>query len=862
MTTDCSCTSGCSGGSGCSECAGCVDELAAANLPGQSELHWRTAPHGTALARMRSWLSGDNQPLDIRSLSHQGTDDPAMALLDTWAVVTDVVSFYTERIAQEGFLRTATERDSVRQQARSLGYELRPGVSAQAELAFDVETAPGSPEVVVVPEGTPVQTVPAPGKLPQTFETTTDLEARGAWNSVAAYDRAPQPFGFGIDTIWLDTSTSGVKVDDRVLVVGSERAGVKPGDPHGDDHEKWDFRRVTAVDTASTYAPGWTRLTLDRPLGYRRSRHLVAEKDVRVYRLGQRLNLFGWNAPDPTLLKLNAWADYGLKAGDRTLEIDGDVPAIVPGSWLVLEQPQHTEAFRVESVNPDGATKYALSGKLTRVTLDISEHLEDFDRNQALVHAVTHELPAAWMPRPDLVGRPAPGGGHLLDLVATDPVLPKGRDIVVTGVTDTDESAVEATRLTAAAAVVGGVMTVTVDPPLANAYHAGTVRVHANVAIATHGETVDQVLGSGDGRRAFASFDLRRPPLTYVRSTTTASGAVPALEVRVEDVEWTRVESLFEAGPRDRVYIVRQAESGTTTVTFGDGVHGSRLPTGVENVRATYRVGIGEDGAADPDQVRLPVRKPRGIASVTNLGPAHDWAPSETLEEARLTAPQRVRTLDRAVSVTDYEDFARGYSGIGRARADLVWDGRIDTVVVSVLASTGDTPADSLVSDLRTTLDGARETRAPRVVLPAEVVDVGAGLRIEVDPHFEVPLVRTAVEGALLAAFGSMELATPLAASAVLVVAAAVPGVLSVTMPELVGGPDPDLLVAEPGRWGPPAGAPGAAPRLLPAQALRLAAALLDVLKGARLRGGTGDRVQDACAPRSRADASRHSRCR
>lgn len=839
MTADCSCASGtaCSDSSGGSGGSGCADDLAAANLPGQSELHWRTAPHGTALARMRSWLAGDSQPLDIRSLSHQGTDDPAIALLDTWAVVTDVVSFYTERIAQEGFLRTATERDSVRQQARSLGYELRPGVSAQAELAFDVETAPGSPEVVVVPAATPVQTVPAPGKLPQTFETTAELEARSVWNSVAAYDRAPQPFGFGVDTVWLDTSTSGVKVDDRMLVVGSERAGVKPGDAHGDAHEKWDFRRVTAVDVDLPHSPGWTRLTLDRPLGYRRSRHLVAEQDVRVHRVERRLNLFGWNAPDPALLdstKVTSWADFDLKPGERELEIDGDVPAILPGSWLVLEQPGHTEAFRVESVNPDGATKYALSGKLTRVTLDISEHLEDFDRNHALVHAVSHELPAAWMPRPDLVGRPAPGGGHTLDLVPTDPVLPKGRDIVVTGRTDTDESAVEATRLTAAASVVDGVMRVTVDPPLANAYHAGTVRVRANVAVATHGETVEQVLGSGDGRRAFASFDLRRPPLTHVRSTTTASGAVPALEVRVEDVEWTRLDSLFEAGPRDRVYVVRQSESGTTTVTFGDGVHGSRLPTGVENVRATYRVGIGEDGAAEPDQVRLPVRKPRGIASVTNLGPAHDWAPSETLEEARLTAPQRVRTLDRAVSVTDYEDFARGYSGIGRARADLVWDGRVDTVVVSVLASTGDAPADSLVADLRGTLDGARETRAPRVVLPAEVVDVGAGLRIEVDPLFEVPLVRAAVEEALLAAFGSMELATPLASSAVLVVAAAVPGVVSVTMPELTGGPVDDLLVAEPGRWGPPASAPTAAPRLLPAQALRLTEALLDVQVVAR----------------------------
>jgi predicted phage baseplate assembly protein len=829
MTADCTCAAD---AGRCSGCSGCGDDLAALNLAGQSELHWRTAPHGVALARMRSWLAGDSQPLDIRSLSHQGTDDPALALLDAWAVVTDVVSFYTERIAQEGFLRTATERDSVRQQARTLGYELRPGVSAQAELSFDVETAPGAPEVVVVPAGTPVQTVPAPGKLPQTFETATELEAHRSWNSVAAYDRVAQPFGYGVDTIWLDTTTSGVTADDRVLVVGSERADVGPDAPHGDDHEKWDFRRVTAVDVEPPHSPGWTRLTLDRPLGYRRLRHLVAEKDVRVLRLQRRLNLFGWNAPDPTLLdstKVTSWSDFDLTPGGRELEIDGDVPAILPGSWVVLEQPQHTEAFRVLSATPDGATKYALSGKLTRVTLDISEHLEDFDRNHAIVHAVSQELPAAWMPRPDLVGSPAPGAGHVLELAPTEPPLPKGREVIVTGVTDTGQSAVEATRLTTIASVAGEVMTITVDPPLAHGYHAGTVCVLANIAIATHGETVEQVLGSGDGRRAFASFDLRRPPLTFVRSTAAASGAVPALEVRVEEVEWTRVDSLFEAGPRDRVYVVRQAESGTTTVTFGDGVHGSRLPTGVENVQATYRVGIGEDGAAEPDQVRLPVRKPRGIATVSNVGPAHDWAPPETLEEARITAPQRVRTLDRAVSVTDYEDFARGYSGIGRARADLVWDGRTDTVVVSVLASTGEAPADSLLADLRTTLDDARETRAPRVVLPGEVVDVGAALRIEVDPHYEAPVVRTAVETVLLESFGAMELATPLAASAVLVVAAAVPGVVSSTMPQLTGGPDDDLLVAEPGRWAPPAASPGSPARLLPAQALRLTAALLDV---------------------------------
>ena len=180
--------------SGCEQDCTCAT-TEVTNPPGQRALRWRVAPHGTALGRMRA------------ALPELGTDDPSVALLDTWALVTDVVSFYTERIAQEGFLRTATEPLSVRQLARTLGYELRPGVAAQADLAFDVDTSASAPESVVVEAGTPVQTIPAPGSLPQTFETTADLEAHRAWNTIPAVATVPQPLGYGVTDVWLPTTT-------------------------------------------------------------------------------------------------------------------------------------------------------------------------------------------------------------------------------------------------------------------------------------------------------------------------------------------------------------------------------------------------------------------------------------------------------------------------------------------------------------------------------------------------------------------------------------------------------------------------------------------------------------------------------
>jgi len=212
---------------------------------------------------------------------------------------------------------------------------------------------------------------------------------------------------------------------------------------------------------------------------------------------------------------------------------------------------------------------------------------------------------------------------------------------------------------------------------------------------------------------------------------------------------------------------------------------------------------------------------------------SRDWAPPEGLEEARVNAPQRIRTLDRAVSVADYGDFARGYSGVGRARADLVWNGRVETVVLSVLDAIGQPASDSLLRDLRGTIDDRREERSPRRVLPGDVVDIGITLSVSIDPAYESDDVVAAVRAALLGAFGGLDFAAPLAASAALVVATDVAGIRSSTMPVLSAPPTvvstADLIRAHPARWEVPADTPSAPPALLPAQALRLVDALLTV---------------------------------
>ena len=62
-----------------------------------------------------------------------------------------------------------------------------------------------------------------------------------------------------------------------------------------------------------------------------------------------------------------------------------------------------------------------------------------------------------------------------------------------------------------------------------------------------------------------------------------------AIELQIDGEAWHRVESLEESAPDDHHFVATTDESGTTTLRFGDGEHGARLPAGTDQVVATYR---------------------------------------------------------------------------------------------------------------------------------------------------------------------------------------------------------------------------------------------------------------------------------
>ncbi|MFN3324788.1 MAG: hypothetical protein ACK5AZ_14925 [Bryobacteraceae bacterium] len=194
------------------------------------------------------------------------------------------------------------------------------------------------------------------------------------------------------------------------------------------------------------------------------------------------------------------------------------------------------------------------------------------------------------------------------------------------------------------------------------------VTVYGNLVPATQGKTQKEtVLGNGDNRREFQTFALPKPPLTYLLDPEASPPQTPQLEIHVAGVRWTRVETLFGAGPASHVYVVREDEDGTSWVQFGGGVMGSRLPSGRGNVVAVYRNGSGATGPAEKNP--QPAERLAGLDEAVLPSPVAGGAEPENETNARQAAPGRMQSLGRLVSLADFESEARTIPGVVKVRA-------------------------------------------------------------------------------------------------------------------------------------------------------------------------------------------------
>jgi hypothetical protein len=270
---------------------------ARANPPGRPSLDYRAGTFESftraMLDRLVLALQGTRGPAEVDGsrarpirINLGGPDHWLTGLVKSWATVADVLTFYQERILQEGYLRTAVEDRSVHELAQMIGYRRRPGVGGSADLAIRIAEVQGLPQDLELPAGLVVRSVPPPGSEPQVFETVERLRARAAWNLLrptASRREVPPTLEGGGTSLALQGTASGLTAGQGILISGTlaerrshwfrivTRVRIEPGDPP-----------ATEIAWAGPLAPDLPAASIG---------------DLEVLALRQQTGLFGYNAP-------------------------------------------------------------------------------------------------------------------------------------------------------------------------------------------------------------------------------------------------------------------------------------------------------------------------------------------------------------------------------------------------------------------------------------------------------------------------------------------------------------------------------------------------------------------------------------
>ena len=940
MSCDCGCCSG----------VHVVTPTPEQNRPGLSKIRHRPGRYATYKESMQARLSSTQYP-QLAALKTRAADDASIALCDTWAVAADVLSFYQDRIANEGYLRTSTERRSLIELGRLIGYALRPGVSASVYLAYDLDASAGR---VSIPIGTRAQSVPGAGEKMQTFETAEVLDARAPWSQIkvrltepAWRSRSDARADYGVlaKGLTLKGTATQLKANDALLIDYGDLqtpvpyrvtkltldndaqtthvtlaawgvAAPPPPPPGGGGQLRTRLPAADLVRQIVTPLQLQPRdaLRVPRTIGTtllrggeiysrlltRQSPALremlipalrsfdaagTARGEIKVYAMRAKTALFGGAAPSKVLTTVGAnpgYQDLGIGIAWRDLpEISAsDGPQAVDLKHIPLDG-----TFEAIKPGDDASTSFVLVDFSAVGIDDLDAGVFTVDGNQTVSMSIGAAMSARvsmlatneiWLKLPKIAldleqGRAfAPllrrtqvyAQSELLDL-ARDPVdddvagdestdeieldtyydgLVPGMWVIAAGDrADIDDPTIkvpaaeramiaavrhDVVRLPATATPDGNSVPLPGDTlhtfiklaaPLAYTYRRPTFTLYGNVVRATHGETRNEPLGGGDATRTFQSYTLKSPPLTYV-SAATPSGVASTLKVRVNKLLWKEDADLATAASDARVYLTSRDDNEATSIRFGDGVHGARLPSGPDNITSVYRCGIGAPGNVRPGQVTLAADKPLGVKGVLNPIRASGGADADTLEQARVNAPLAVTALDRLVSVQDYADFARVFAGVGKSVATILRDG-LQSIIHVTIAGIEDEPIDessdlflNLVAALRAYGDPHQRVR----VQVRDALSLLLHARVTIAPDYSWEDVQPRIRKALLDRFGfaARELGLPVFRSDVVATINSVHGVEHVSdldmrtldSASLIAGLDPAETIPPPNGDGDDAG--------------------------------------------------------
>jgi predicted phage baseplate assembly protein len=441
-----------------------------------------------------------------------------------------------------------------------------------------------------------------------------------------------------------------------------------------------------------------------------------------------------WFADFPSIVeKVDVTA---ATAGDILL-FDGKSEEVIADEWVILEGENTAVAAQIKTVS---AGIGILSVKLDRA------------RPTERVRAMSNVLKLSV--RPQGCDRdPTPVTSLVLQIGSFTSVFSKGRKLVLE---DEDNHVTALIATVAKADVLRGEITISADASALQKFTRGGLIVRGNAVDAIHGETQPlKTLGSGSADLTGQDFALDYTDISTIRDSALPNGQRSAIHISVEGQSYHQVETFRDCASDEPAYVVRVLDSGTLTLRFGDGRQGRRLASGYNNVKALLKRGVGLSGnlgAFSLDKISVPhpavedFRQP--IAS--SGGDAR-----EDLSRIAANAPARLKAMDRAISVKDYQRLAAQFGGIWHAAAFEMQNlARFRQSVRVVLVPAGGGALGSLGEDVALHL---RNNGLPQTDIVVEnyrdiPIRLSAVLRInsqEYDPEHAIVGARSALRDAL-----------------------------------------------------------------------------------------------------------------
>jgi hypothetical protein len=705
-------------------------------------------------------------------------EDFAMMLLEMWAYVCDLTSFYDDVIAHESYVRTSRRRDSLRKLVAPLGYIPRPAVAALAELAAFADGR----QVVKLPAGTAFRSGAFDGKPPQVFELDTESTIHPFLNEWTFRPLRRNTFGGASNktTFLCELGTVSVKEGDLVLVkVGTQsfaRTVESVKDQEGIDHLTY-----TAVTLLSSVpVPANTPVSSVRLKKPASNSSLWTTTDVGFGALVEGFLLF----PVASWFRLESITPSFRKNQDVIVEGPDSLSAVV--ITKVEVESVEIEAASTTEIKDGGGVVIAkvpipaIDAQTTRITVKPPvpfTTLLAFNTVEEVEVTIHHSFISA--------GRVTIEA--LTELDRTDPLnvrtpIDLPRDTSLPGMFQLEDVNNLGLLRPGTLNFATGQFTVQGDPWPTKL--ATPVDLYGNVINTSRGETVNgEVLGTGDGSIANQSFTLKKSPVTYLPSPSesTPSGLTNTLKVYVDGLQWTEVKSFYGYKEDDQIYVVRQNDKNESVVTFGDGLLGKRLSTGAV-VIGYYRHGGGASmpPAGSITQVAKPVK---GLSSVRSPIAPYGGADEEPSDSLQKFAPRSALLLGRAVSLADLEAAAASYAGVRAVAAEWRWSSELQVPAAHIwYLADGDLTA-LILGHLRS----LTQPNTPIQVQRAQPTVVSLSIQLTHDPkRFEDEVLANARAALLDVEFGVLPperlgIGKPLFRSRLFEFLLGVTGVMSIT---------------------------------------------------------------------------------